>query len=316
MKLFTTLIVIEKGGGDFVSLELKNVTKKFGSFTAVDDLSISIPENEMFGFLGGNGAGKTTTFRMVLGILESTAGQITWNDKPINYSTSPYIGYLPEERGLYPKLKVRDQLVYLARLRGMEKKAALRELEYWLDRFKVPEYIDKKVEELSKGNQQKIQFISAVLHKPKLLILDEPFSGLDPVNVEQLKSAVVDLKNNGTSIVFSSHRMEHVEELCQHLCIMHKGKPVVHGSLKEIKRSFGKKNVTIHADFDLTHLIRYPGVLKLKETAEGVSLQIEGEEIAERILKDIVGKGFIRKFALEEPSLNDIFIEKVGASLE
>lgn len=316
MKLFTTQIVIEKGGGDFVSLELKNVTKKFGSFTAVDDLSISIPENEMFGFLGGNGAGKTTTFRMVLGILESTSGQITWNDKPINYSTSPYIGYLPEERGLYPKLKVRDQLVYLARLRGMEKKAALRELEYWLDRFKVPEYIDKKVEELSKGNQQKIQFISAVLHKPKLLILDEPFSGLDPVNVEQLKSAVVDLKNNGTSIVFSSHRMEHVEELCQHLCIMHKGKPVVHGSLKEIKRSFGKKNVTIHADFDLTHLIRYPGVLKLKETAEGVSLQIEGEEIAERILKDIVGKGFIRKFALEEPSLNDIFIEKVGASLE
>lgn len=299
-----------------MSLELKNVTKKFGSFTAVDNLSISIPENEMFGFLGGNGAGKTTTFRMILGILESTNGQITWDDKPINYSTSPYIGYLPEERGLYPKLKVRDQLVYLARLRGMEKKAALSELEYWLDRFKVPEYIDKKVEELSKGNQQKIQFISAVLHKPQLLILDEPFSGLDPVNVEQLKSAVIDLKNNGTSIVFSSHRMEHVEELCQHLCIMHKGKPVVHGTLKDIKRSFGKKNVTIHADFDLTPLIRYPGVLKLKETAEGVSLQIEGEEVAERILKDIVGKGFIRKFALEEPSLNDIFIEKVGASLE
>ncbi|KLV25634.1 MULTISPECIES: ABC transporter ATP-binding protein [Niallia] len=299
-----------------MSLELRNVTKKFGSFTAVDDLSISIPENEMFGFLGGNGAGKTTTFRMILGILESTAGQITWDGKPINYSTSPYIGYLPEERGLYPKLKVRDQLIYLARLRGMEKKAALSELEYWLNRFKVPEYMDKKVEELSKGNQQKIQFISAVLHKPKLLILDEPFSGLDPVNVEQLKSAVVDLKNKGTSIVFSSHRMEHVEELCQHLCIMHKGKPVVHGSLKDIKRSFGKKNVTIHADFDLTHLIRYPGVLKLKETAEGVSLQIEGEEVAERILNDIVGKGFIRKFALEEPSLNDIFIEKVGASLE
>jgi ABC-2 type transport system ATP-binding protein len=198
----------------------------------------------------------------------------------------------------------------------MDKKKALYELEYWLNRFKVPEYLNKKVEELSKGNQQKIQFISAVLHKPKLLILDEPFSGLDPINVEQLKSAVIDLKDAGTTIVFSSHRMEHVEEMCEHLCIMHKGKPVVHGSLKEVKRSFGKKNVRIHADFDLTFLADYPGVVKLKQTAEGVSLQIVGEEIAEGILKDIVNKGFIRKFALEEPSLNDIFIEKVGASLE
>lgn len=297
-------------------LQLKNVTKKFGAFTAVDNLSISIPEKEMFGFLGGNGAGKTTTFRMILGILENSAGEITWNNDSINYSTSPHIGYLPEERGLYPKLKVKDQLVYLARLRGMDKKEALTELNYWLDRFRIPEYLEKKVEELSKGNQQKIQFISAVLHKPKLLILDEPFSGLDPVNVEQLKSAVIDLKNAGTTIVFSSHRMEHVEEMCEHLCIMHKGSPVVHGSLKEIKRSFGKKNLIIHADFDLTYLIRFPGVIKMKQTTEGVSLQIEKEEMAEAILKDIVGKGFIRKFALEEPTLNDIFIEKVGASFE
>ncbi|MFT8321796.1 MAG: ABC transporter ATP-binding protein [Bacillus sp. (in: firmicutes)] len=299
-----------------MTLELKNVSKKFGSFLAVDNLSLSIPEKEMFGFLGGNGAGKTTTFRMILGILENSEGEILWDNNRIDYKTSPFIGYLPEERGLYPKLKVKDQLVYLARLRGMDKKKALHELEYWLNRFKVPEYLNKKVEELSKGNQQKIQFISAVLHKPKLLILDEPFSGLDPINVEQLKSAVIDLKNNGTTIVFSSHRMEHVEEMCEHLCIMHKGKPVVHGSLKQVKRSFGKKNVTIHADFDLAFLGDYPGVVKLKQTTEGVSLQIEGEEIAEKILKDIVNKGFIRKFALEEPSLNDIFIEKVGASLE
>ncbi|WOD62637.1 ABC transporter ATP-binding protein [Niallia taxi] len=299
-----------------MALEIKNVTKGFGSFVAVDNVSLSIPENEMFGFLGGNGAGKTTTFRMLLGILDISEGEITWNGQGINYSTSPEIGYLPEERGLYPKLKVKDQLVYLARLRGMDKKEALTELKYWLERFKIPDYLEKKVEELSKGNQQKIQFISAVLHKPKLLILDEPFSGLDPVNVEQLKSAVIDLKNSGTTIVFSSHRMEHVEEMCENLCIMHKGKPVVHGGLKEIKRSFGKKNVTIHADFDLTYLIKFPGVVKLKQTTEGAALQIEGEEIAENILKDIVGRGFIRKFALEEPTLNDIFIEKVGASLE
>ena len=299
-----------------MALEIKNVTKRFGSFVAVDNVSLSIPENEMFGFLGGNGAGKTTTFRMLLGILDISEGDITWNGQGINYSTSPEIGYLPEERGLYPKLKVKDQLVYLARLRGMDKKEALTELKHWLERFKIPDYLEKKVEELSKGNQQKIQFISAVLHKPKLLILDEPFSGLDPVNVEQLKSAVIDLKNSGTTIVFSSHRMEHVEEMCENLCIMHKGKPVVHGGLKEIKRSFGKKNVTIHADFDLTYLIKFPGVVKLKQTTEGAALQIEGEEIAENILKDIVGRGFIRKFALEEPTLNDIFIEKVGASLE
>lgn len=297
-------------------LKLENVTKKFGNFTAVNNLNISIPEKEMFGFLGANGAGKTTTFRMILGILDSTEGNITWNGKKIDYSTSPYIGYLPEERGLYPKVKVNEQIAYLAKLRGMDKKEALKELDYWLERFKVPEYANKKVQELSKGNQQKIQFIASVIHKPKLLILDEPFSGLDPVNVEMLKSAVIDLKNNGTSIVFSSHRMEHVEELCEHLCIMHKGSPVVHGSLREIKRSFGKKNLIVHADFDVTFLKDIPGVVKSKMTTEGIQLQIEGEYVAEKIFKELSGKGFVRKFALEEPSLNDIFIEKVGAEYE
>lgn len=297
-------------------LKLENVTKKFKDFTAVDNLSISIPEKEMFGFLGANGAGKTTTFRMILGILYPTSGTVSWNDRPIDYSTSPNIGYLPEERGLYPKLKVKDQVIYLAQLRGMNKQDALRELKFWLERFRVPEYLDKKVEELSKGNQQKIQLITAIIHKPKLLILDEPFSGLDPVNVEMLKDAVLDLKKTGTTIVFSSHQMHHVEEMCEHLCIMHHGKPVVHGSLKEIKRSFGKKNLIVHGDFDMEFLRNYSGVVKSKQTAEGIELQIVGEYVAEKILQDIVGKGFIRRFILEEPSLNDIFIEKVGASYE
>jgi ABC-2 type transport system ATP-binding protein len=299
-----------------MALKLEHVTKRFGQFTAVEDLSIMIPEKEMFGFLGANGAGKTTTFRMILGLLDSSDGRITWDEKPIDYSTSHLVGYLPEERGLYPKLKVRDQIVYLARLRGMPKSEALTELKSWLERFKVPEYENKKVEELSKGNQQKIQFIAAVIHKPKLLILDEPFSGLDPVNVEMLKEAVLSLKENGTTIVFSSHQMHHVEEMCEHLCIMHKGRPVVHGSLKEIKRAFGKKNLVIHADFPLDFLGNYPGVSKTKSTMEGIHLQIEGESVAEKILKEIVNKGFVRKFALEEPSLNDIFIEKVGDSYE
>ncbi|WP_066394628.1 ABC transporter ATP-binding protein [Neobacillus mesonae] len=297
-------------------LKLRHVTKRFGQFTAVNDLSLEIPESEIFGFLGANGAGKTTTFRMILGLLDPSAGEISWDGLPLNYSTSHLVGYLPEERGLYPKLKVRDQIVYLSRLRGMQKKEALKELRFWLETFKVPEYENKKVEELSKGNQQKIQFIAAVIHKPRLLILDEPFSGLDPVNVEQLKNAVLTLKENGTTIVFSSHQMHHVEELCEHLCIMHKGKPVVHGSLKEIKRAFGKKNLLIHADFNLESLKDFPGVVKAKPTMEGILLQIEGEEVAEKILEEIVGKGFIRKFALEEPSLNDIFIEKVGATYE
>jgi ABC-2 type transport system ATP-binding protein len=299
-----------------MTLKLERVTKRFGDFTAVDDLSLEIPEKEMFGFLGANGAGKTTTFRMILGLLDSTEGNITWEGKSINYSTSHLVGYLPEERGLYPKLKVAEQLLYLARLRGMDKTTAFGQIDYWLERFKVPEYKGKKVEELSKGNQQKIQFIASVIHNPKLLILDEPFSGLDPVNVELLKEAVIDLKNEGTSIVFSSHRMEHVEELCDNLCIMHKGRPVVHGSLRNIKRSFGKKNVTVHADFDLTHLKDIHGVLKARATAEGMQLQIQNEEVSQDILNSLVGKGFIRKFILEEPSLNDIFIEKVGASYE
>ena len=299
-----------------MSLQLENVTKRFGSFTAVNNLTLSIPEKAMFGFLGANGAGKTTTFRMILGLLTANEGTITWNQREINDAASAFIGYLPEERGLYPKLKVKDQLIYLARLRGMDKQEAAKELSKWLDRFHIPEYENKRVEELSKGNQQKIQFIAAVLHKPTLLILDEPFSGLDPVNVEMLKNAVLDLKDNGSTIVFSSHRMEHVEEMCESLCIMHHGQPVVHGSLREVKSTFGKKNVVIHTDMDLQFLEKFQGVLDWKKITEGVKLQIENEETAQAILNQIAGKGFIRKFELEEPSLNDIFIEKVGAAYE
>ncbi|MFN2746909.1 ABC transporter ATP-binding protein [Bacillus sp. z60-18] len=297
-------------------LKIDHVTKKFGSFTAVNDLTLEIPEKEMFGLLGANGAGKTTTFRMILGLLNATEGAVTWKGKPINYNVTGSIGYLPEERGLYPKLKVRDQLVYLGRLKGMSKQDALKEMDKWLEKFHITEYADKKVEDLSKGNQQKIQFITAVLHKPDLLILDEPFSGLDPVNVELLKDAVVSLKNSGTSIVFSSHRMEHVEELCEHVCILQRGTPVVQGRLKEIKRSFGKKNVTIHSDDDLSFLKEASGITKWREISDGVRLQIENEDISRELFSMLQGRGFIRKFELEEPSLHDIFIEKVGARYE
>lgn len=308
--------VHKRTGGIRMTLKLEGITKRFGTHTAVNDLSLAIPESEMFGLLGANGAGKTTTFRMILGLLNPSEGQISWDGKPIGYHASDSIGYLPEERGLYPKVKVRDQLIYLGRLKGMKKQEALSEMEKWLERFRVPEYAGKKVEDLSKGNQQKIQFITAVLHRPKLLILDEPFSGLDPVNVELLKEAVLDLKKQGTSIVFSSHRMEHVEELCQHLCILHRGKPVVHGNLKEIKRSFGKKNVIIHGDFEMDDLQHMKGVTKYRQTSSGAELQVTGEEISQEIFASLSGRGFVRKFELAEPSLNDIFIEKAGAVYE
>jgi ABC-2 type transport system ATP-binding protein len=293
-------------------LIIKDVRKQFGTFTAVEGLNLEIPKGEIFGLLGANGAGKTTTFRMILGLLTPTHGVISWKDKDISYETSDLVGYLPEERGLYPKLTVREQLIYLGQLRGMSRSLIQEQTEKWLKRFGAEEYINKKVESLSKGNQQKIQFIAAVLHSPELLILDEPFSGLDPVNVELLKNAVHELKKEGTTIVFSSHRMEHVEELCEHLCIMHKGISVVHGSLKDIKRAFGKKNVSVKADFDLSYLKDTNGVLKHRMTAGGIILQVEREEVAGDLFLAIQSKGFVRKFELEEPSLNDIFIEKVG----
>jgi ABC-2 type transport system ATP-binding protein len=297
-------------------LEFQNVTKQFGAFTAVEGLNLSIPENEIFGLLGGNGAGKTTTFRMLLRLIDQTKGTISWKGEGISYDSSHLIGYLPEERGLYPKMKVKEQLIYLGKLRGMKKAEVEKEMAIWLDRFKVPKYLDKKVEELSKGNQQKIQFIASVIHKPELLILDEPFSGLDPVNVEVLKEAVLDLKKAGTTILFSSHRMEHVEELCEHLCILHKGKAVVSGNLKEIKRSYGKKNIRIDADFDVAFLENVAGVVRLKQGLNHSVVQIENEQVSQTVLRELVSKGFVRQFELEEPSLNDIFIEKVGAAYE
>ena len=299
-----------------MTLTIHEITKKFGSFTAVDNLSLEIEKGSIFGMLGANGAGKTTTFRMILGLIEPTSGGILWDGNAIDYTNSAHIGYLPEERGLYPKLKTGEQLIYLARLRGMDKSSAEKEAKEWLERFNVPDYWDKKVGDLSKGNQQKIQFIASVIHKPDLLILDEPFSGLDPLNVELLKKAVQDLRKAGMTIVFSSHRMEHVEELCENLCILQHGEAIVKGRLKEIKRSFGKKNIVIHADYDLSFLSEYPGVLRMKEVTEGVHVQISKEEDAKLILEDTVKRGFIRKFELEEPSLQDIFIEKVGARYE
>ncbi|MBF4501255.1 ABC transporter ATP-binding protein [Savagea sp. SN6] len=295
-----------------MTLQIDQVTKKFGTFTAVDQLNIEIEQGTMYGLLGANGAGKTTTFRMILGLLTPNEGHITWRGETISYATSPHIGYLPEERGLYPKMKVEEQLIFLAQLRGMNKQDAKQALTHWLDRFEIPQYRTKRVEELSKGNQQKIQVIASLMHNPKLLILDEPFSGLDPVNVEMLKAAILDFRNDGATILFSSHRMDHVEELCEQLSIMAHGKQLVQGSLKEVKRGYGKQDVRIHADFDLSELAVMPGVEKMTPSIEGAVFQISDDIVAQQLLEEAMKRGPIRQFVMEEPSLHDIFIEKVG----
>ncbi|BAQ08667.1 ABC transporter ATP-binding protein [Sporosarcina sp. FSL W7-1349] len=295
-----------------MALQLQNVTKRFGDFTAVRDLSLTVEQGTMYGFLGANGAGKTTTFRMILGLLNPNEGRITWNNGRISYATSAEIGYLPEERGLYPKMKVEDQLLFLAQLRGMSKAAAKTEMHKWLERMEISHYTKKRVEELSKGNQQKIQVIASLIHQPKLLILDEPFSGLDPVNVEMLKNAILDFRNQGATILFSSHRMDHVEELCEQLSIIHRGNQIVSGTLRDVKRSFGKQNVRIKSDHDLSALDAVPGVTSVHKSIEGAVYQVETEAVAEKLLSTALQSGPVRHFAIEEPSLQDIFIEKVG----
>lgn len=297
-----------------LSLKIENISKYFGNTLAINNLSLEIPENQIYGFLGANGAGKTTMFRIILGLLSPSQGYVNWNGKVINYSNSDEVGYLPEERGLYPKLTVKEQLIYFGRLRGMRKDEAIERIDYWLKQFHIQSYSNRKLEELSKGNQQKIQFISAVINSPKLLLLDEPFSGLDPLNVELLKNAVISLSKEGTSIIFSSHRMEHVEELCESLCILHKGSSILQGNLNNIKKSFGKKNIIIHTNVNLDYLEKFNEVVNIKIIPGGYIIQVTDSDILQNILKDVLKKGIVTKFSLEEPSLNDIFIEKVGAS--
>ncbi|PTI91123.1 ABC transporter ATP-binding protein [Mammaliicoccus vitulinus] len=299
-----------------MTLIIKNVSKKFNDFTAVHDVNLEVPKGTMYGFLGGNGAGKTTTFRMILGLLPKTTGVVTFNDEPIDYSMTNKIGYLPEERGLHPKLKVWEQVQYLAELKGMKRKDIATELDYWLKRFDAFENKEKKIEALSKGNQQKVQLIAAIIHKPELLILDEPFSGLDPVNVELLKLAVKDLKEQGTTIIFSSHRMEHVEELCDYICIMSKGKAIVSGSLDNVKDDFGKKDIFIEGEHDFEFLKDFEGVKDFKMTKKGVKFTISDESYAENIYQHVTKLGYLKRFQVAEPSLNDIFIAKVGEKHE
>ncbi|OEK78682.1 sodium ABC transporter ATP-binding protein [Staphylococcus equorum] len=295
-----------------MSLNIEHVTKKYKDFTAVNDISLSLEQGKMLGFLGRNGAGKTTTFRMILGLTPITEGKIAYNDKPIDKTSYNHIGYLPEERGLHPKMKVEDELRYLATLKGMKSKEITEAIDYWLDRFGINENREKKIEALSKGNQQKIQLLASMLHKPELLILDEPFSGLDPVNVELLKSAVKDLNNAGTTIIYSSHRMEHVEELCDNVCILNRGELVVSGAIDEVKANHGKKSVVIETEHEMSEIDSIDGVLNVDRSKREIKAMIETEAVAEKIYEVVIQYGFVKRFQVVEPSLNEIFIAKVG----
>ncbi len=296
-------------------LKVENITKYYGNHLAVDHLSFEVKDGEIFGLLGANGAGKTTTFRMIMGLLEPTEGKITLDGKKIDYSITDKIGFVTEERSLMTKMSVVDQILYYGILKGMQEKDILQALDKWLERFKITEYKNRKIKELSKGNQQKIQFISAVINHPCLLILDEPFTGLDPINVEMFKSAILDLKNEGCSIIFSSHQMEHIELFCEKLMILVKGKPVIEGYLKEIKREYQKKNIFIRGEVEKKELQKIKGVVSVEKTAEDFIVKIESEADIDRVFK-AVSKNKITKFVVEEPSLNEIFIAKVGEAYD
>ena len=297
-------------------LKVKNVTKYYGDLCAVHDLSFEVKEGEIFGLLGLNGAGKTTTFRMIMGLLDDYTGEITLNNKKIDYTMTDKIGFLTEERSLILKLTVKEQIEYYGVLKGMNEQTIDKELDYWLKRFNIEEYKNKKIKELSKGNQQKIQFISSIIHKPKLLILDEPFSGLDPVNVELFKEVILELKEKGTIIIFSSHRMEHVELFCEKLLILVEGKTVLSGYLKDIKDNYKKKNIIIEGNIDKDKIKSLEGVINITKNELQYKVELEDKKYIPKVFKAISNSDNITKFYVEDASLNEIFINIVGESYE
>lgn len=295
-----------------MSLVLKNVSKKFVGKQAVDNISLTLDKPGVFGLLGTNGAGKTTTIRMLLGIIKKDSGEITWNGKKVERKNVNF-GYLPEERGVYPKIKIFDQLMYFAELKGMKKQEATDSINEWAKKLKVEEYLELPAEKLSKGNQQKIQFMTAVIHDPELVVLDEPFSGLDPVNTEILKNIIIDLVAKGKYVIMSAHQMSTIEEFCSDILILNKGKTVLQGNLKEIKSTYPANRVEIDVDQNIDRYIESLGLEKENEKNNDYTIKINNEEVAHKLLNELVKNSIvINKFEIKKPTLNDIFIEKVG----
>lgn len=297
-------------------LKVEHVTKYYDDFRAVNDLSFEVKEGEIFGLLGVNGAGKTTTFRMIMGLLDKTEGNITLNGKKIDYSVSDEIGFLTEERSLLPSKTVLEQAIFYGVLKGLTEKEIEKRLDKYLDEFGITDYKNKKIKELSKGNQQKIQFIISIIHEPKLLILDEPFSGLDPINVEMFKKEILRLKKKGTMIIFSSHMMEHIEYFCDSLIILVKGNTVLEGKLTKIKKDFRKKNVKVQASLDEKEILKVKGVEGIEKNKDEYTIRLEDESYVNDLFKAISKYDNVTKFVVEEPTLNEIFVSKVGEVYE
>ena len=296
-------------------LKVEHVTKYYDDFKAVDDLSFEVKEGEIIGLLGVNGAGKTTTFRMIMGLLDMTEGKITFDGQPIDYNVTDKIGFLTEERSLLTKLTVKEQALFYGNLKSMDDDEILRKLDSLLEEFGISEYKDRKIKELSKGNQQKVQFITSIINDPKLLILDEPFSGLDPFNIELFKAKIIELSKKGCSIIFSSHRMDHVELFCENIIVLLRGKTVLSGNIKDIKESFQKKNIFVQGDIKINEIEKIKGVLKVEKNHEEYEIKIASKDVVSDVF-DCLKQYKITKFVVEEPTLNEIFVEKVGEQYE
>lgn len=294
-----------------MGLIVKNVNKSFGDKHVVDNISFSLEEPGVFGLLGTNGAGKTTTIRMILGIIKKDSGEITWNGKAVTRGNVNF-GYLPEERGVYPKSTIYDQLVYFANLKGLDKRAADKAVKMWLDKLNLMEYINSPAEKLSKGNQQKVQFITSMLHDPDLIVLDEPFSGLDPVNTEILSKIMKDLVNSGKYIIMSSHQMSVIEEFCSDLVILNRGKTVLSGNLKEIKDSYETNKVLIETTDEIDGILKKLKVDVLDKNDDEYLVSADADN-RRKLLKELVKNNIdVKTFKVIKPTLHEIFIEKVG----
>ncbi|MBB6716071.1 ABC transporter ATP-binding protein [Clostridium gasigenes] len=295
-----------------MALTVTNLNKNYGENKVVDNLSFSIDKPGVFGLLGTNGAGKTTTIRMILGMINKDGGTVTWNGQKYSPNTVS-TGYLAEERGIYAKFSIIDQLVYFGELKGMSKADAIKSIDYWLERLEATEYKNKKADQLSKGNQQKIQFVAALISNPSLLILDEPLSGLDPVNTDLFKEVIKEQISKGKYIIMSSHQMNTIEEFCENLLILNKGKTILQGNLKEIKKGYGRNRLLVKCDEDIKHLIKECNMEIESENAEEINLMVKSQEGVNILLKRITDENIsLVKFELREPSLHEIFIEKVG----
>ena len=298
-----------------MDLKIEGICKRFDDKIAVDDLSLDIPSGVIYGMIGPNGAGKTTTIRMIMNIIAPDSGSIFYNGKNIDDSFKNRVGYLPEERGLYKKMKIQDVILYMAELKGYPRAKTMERIDPWLERMGLIEYRHRNVEDLSKGMAQKLQFVTTIMHEPEIIILDELFSGLDPVNIELIKDVVLDLKREGKTILFSTHVMEQAEKLCDSICMISRGKKVIDGSMPEVKATFGRNSLHVVMEGDGAFIRELPGVGAVTEFNNYIEVRLTDRANVDDLIKEIVNRVKVRRFEVMEPSLYDIFIHLAGAEV-